>query len=51
MIYRELIKRMVGMFETRVAPLDINVTIELVAFIEAAMLSAQQNGTAVRLAV
>ena len=50
-VYRELLKRMVAMFTTRQAPLDINVTIELVAFIEAAMLSAQQGGGAVKLAV
>jgi len=51
MIYRELLKQMISMFATRKAPLDINVTIELVAFIEAAMLSAQQGGKAVRLGV
>ena len=50
-VYRELLKRMVAMFETRQAPLDINVTIELVAFIEAAMHSAQQGGATVKLAV
>jgi len=43
-IYRELLKEVVGMFESGIAPLDIEETIEIVAFIEAAAKSAQFNG-------
>ncbi|MBI3923237.1 MAG: Gfo/Idh/MocA family oxidoreductase [Armatimonadetes bacterium] len=43
-IYRELLKRMVRMFETGEAPLDINETLEIVSFIEAARISAANNG-------
>jgi len=48
-IYRELLKEVVGMFESGIAPLDIEETIELVAFIEAAAKSAQSNGQATSL--
>jgi len=43
-IYRELLKKVVGMFESGVAPLDIEETVEIVAFIEAAAKSAQNSG-------
>jgi len=43
-IYRELLKRIVQMFETGEAPLDLNITIEIVAFIEAALRSARNGG-------
>ncbi|MGQ9732132.1 MAG: Gfo/Idh/MocA family protein [Candidatus Zipacnadales bacterium] len=43
-IYRELLKRIVHMFETNQAPLDIEETLEIVAFIVAAMESARQGG-------
>ncbi len=43
-IYRELLKRIVEMFTTRKAPLDPNVTVEIVAFIEAALKSANNHG-------
>jgi len=43
-IYRELLKKVVGMFESGIAPLDIAETIEIVAFIEAAAKSAQNSG-------
>jgi virulence factor len=43
-IYRELLKRIVGMFETGQSPLDIRETLEIIAFIEAAMVSARQDG-------
>lgn len=43
-IYRELLKRIVQMFETGESPLDINITVEIVAFIEAALKSAQNGG-------
>jgi len=43
-IYRELLKKVVGMFESGKSPLDIQETIEIVAFIEAALKSAQHQG-------
>ncbi len=45
-IYRELLKKVVGMFESGIAPLDIEETIEIVAFVEAAAKSAQNRGRA-----
>ncbi len=45
-IYRELLKKVVGMFESGIAPLDIEETIEIVAFVEAAAKSAQTRGRA-----
>ena len=48
-IYRELLKRVVGMFETRESPLAIDEATEIVAFIEAALKSAQFQGQATRL--
>ena len=47
-IYRELLKQAVKMFETGQAPLDIAVTVEIVAFIVAAHESSQRGGEAVR---
>ncbi len=43
-IYRELLRQIVRMFETRKAPLDVAVTVEIVAFIEAANRSAANHG-------
>ncbi|MCX7598491.1 MAG: Gfo/Idh/MocA family oxidoreductase [Armatimonadetes bacterium] len=43
-IYRELLKRVVQMFATGEPPLDVRESVELVAFIEAAMTSAQLEG-------
>jgi predicted dehydrogenase len=43
-IYRELLKNVVRMFETKSAPLDITVTIEIMAFIEAALKSGNNHG-------
>jgi len=43
-IYRELLKRIVQMFATGQPPLDVRESVELVAFIEAAMKSAQLEG-------
>jgi hypothetical protein len=43
-IYRELLKKIVEMFKTGKAPLDIGETIEIVAFIEAANRSAANHG-------
>jgi virulence factor len=44
-IYRELLKKIVEMFQTGKAPLDVAVTVELVGFIEAALKSAGNHGT------
>ena len=44
LIYRELLKRIVEMFETGKSPVDIRETLEIIAFIEAAAISARQNG-------
>jgi len=43
-VYRELLKKIVEMFEKQQAPLDIGVTVEIVAFIEAALRSAHNHG-------
>ncbi len=50
-IYRELLKRVVEMFQTRRPPLDIAETLQIVAFIEGARKSAEQHGVAVDLPV
>jgi virulence factor len=44
-IYRELLKKIVAMFETRELPIDLRETLEIVAFIEAAKRSADAGGT------
>jgi len=44
-IYRELLKRVIEMFNTKVPPINIWETIEIVAFIEAALRSAEKNGS------
>lgn len=43
-IYRELLRRIAQMFDTGQSPLDVSITIEIVAFIEAALKSAQNGG-------
>ena len=43
-IYRELLKQIVKMFESGKPPIDISESIEIVAFIEAAMKSAADGG-------
>lgn len=48
-IYRELLKRMVTMFESGKPPFDIRETLELVAFIEAAIKSAANDGAPQRI--
>lgn len=48
-IYRELLKRVVEMFQTRKPPLEISETLQIVAFIEAAKQSAEQHGVPVDL--
>ncbi|MBM3213631.1 gfo/Idh/MocA family oxidoreductase [Candidatus Poribacteria bacterium] len=50
-IYRELLKRITEMFQTRVAPLDIRETLEITAFIEGAIHSAARDGRKVTLAL
>jgi len=48
-IYRELLKQVVDMFKSGNAPLDLEETIEIVAFIDAAAKSAQFSGQAMPL--
>ena len=43
-IYRELLKQIVGMFESGKPPLNIEESVEIAAFIEAAARSAQTRG-------
>ncbi|HCV26472.1 MAG TPA: oxidoreductase [Candidatus Latescibacteria bacterium] len=43
-IYRELCKEIVKMFETGETPIDPLITLEIVAFIDAAIKSREQNG-------
>jgi hypothetical protein len=43
-IYRELLKRVVTFFQTRKAPVEPAVTVEIVGFIEAALKSAANHG-------
>lgn len=50
-IYRELLKKIVGMFETRQIPIDLRETLEIVAFIAAARLSAEAGGTPVEIKI
>ena len=50
-IYRELLRRIVGMFETGAWPLSAEELLEPVAFQEAANVSAERGGEEVRLAV
>jgi len=48
-IYRELLKRIVEMFSTGVAPLDLDETLEIAAFIAAALESANNGGAPTKL--
>ena len=50
-IYRELLKQIVGFFQTKQSPLDPRITLEIVAFIEAAFKSGNNHGISERLAV
>ncbi len=50
-IYRELLKKIVQMFTTKEAPIDIRETLELVAFIEAANKSGAAGGEPVEVKV
>lgn len=47
-IYRELLKRVVDMFTSGRPPIEPSVTVEIVAFIEAAMRSAENHGNQTR---
>lgn len=49
-IYRELLKRIVEMFETGKAPVPIEETLEIVKFVEAALCSAENDGARALLA-
>lgn len=49
-IYRELLKAIVRFFDTREAPVDPLVTLEIVAFIEAALTSRANHGGSIPLA-
>jgi predicted dehydrogenase len=46
-IYRELLKQIVSMFETRMLPIDLRETLEIIAFIEAAKKSGDAGGAPV----
>jgi virulence factor len=50
-IYRELLKQIVKLFETRMLPIDLRETLEIVAFIEAAKQSGDQGGAPVEIKV
>jgi predicted dehydrogenase len=50
-IYRELLKKIVEMFQTKQAPVDPRVSLEIVAFIEAALRSGHNHGAGEKLAV
>jgi hypothetical protein len=50
-IYRELLKKIVGMFETKEVPIDIRETLEIVAFIEGARKSAEAGGTSMAVVI
>jgi virulence factor len=49
--YRDLLRAIVKMFETKQAPIDVGVSIEIVAFIEAANRSGASHGTVEMVAV
>ena len=50
-IYRELLKRIVSLFETRQLPIDPRETLEIVAFIEAAKKSGDAGGAPMTITV
>jgi predicted dehydrogenase len=50
-IYRELLKQIVAFFTTKKAPVDLAVTVEMMAFIEAANRSAANHGAGEKVAV
>ena len=48
---RELLKKIIEMFETGKPPLPIEETVEIIAFLEAALKSANSGGTEERLII
>jgi hypothetical protein len=48
-IYRELLKKIVDMFQTGKSPLDIAVTLEMMAFMESALKSGMNHGAGEKL--
>lgn len=50
-IYRELVKQIVRFFETKKAPVDLSVTVEMMAFVESALKSAANHGAGEKLGV
>ena len=50
-IYLELLKKIVGMFETKESPIDLRETLEIVAFIEGAKKSADAGGVPVAITI
>jgi hypothetical protein len=48
-IYRELLKQIITFFETRRPPIPLSHTVEIVAFMEAALHSASNSGDRARL--
>ena len=49
-IYREILKKIIKMFETGESPIDISESLEIVAFIEAVTKSNNNNGSKTKLA-
>ena len=48
-LYRELLKQIVKMFETNQVPVAIEETLEILAFMEAALISARRDGSPITL--
>ena len=48
-LYRELLKQIVKMFETNQVPVAIEETLEILAFMEAAQISARRDGSPITL--
>ena len=48
-LYRELLKQIVKMFETNQVPVAIEETLEIIAFMEAALISARHDGSRITL--
>lgn len=50
-IYRELLKKVVSLFETKQLPIDLRETLEIVAFIEGARQSGESGGAPIEIKV
>ena len=50
-MYRELLKQVVKLFETRTPPVDSRETLEIVAFIEGAKKSLDSGGSPVKITI